>query len=343
LSPIPLRNVYYLLCYAWNHVQEAELVDVGQQDFRRMPDLLGHVLATAAARLVSRGLDRSYVPEESAVSGIKGKLDIGRTIRHRTMTTGRTYCRYDEFQHDILPNQILKATMGLLLGVPDLDTGVRDHLRGVHLHLGGVSEIRLERGHFNRVQIHRNNRLYHFVLQICRLIFDCVLVDERSGTSRFHDFLDDDARMGQVFEDFVYNFYEREQSDDDVSRPHIAWHGQEGTERDLRHLPIMRTDVVLQNRERKLVMDTKYYAEALKGRFGTEKVRSGHLYQVFSYLENLRPDASTRLEGMLLYPANAERFMLDYRLKGYRIRVGTLDLSQDWPIIHHDLLALLRS
>ena len=343
MNVIPLRNVYYLLCYAWNHVQEAALVDRGEQDFRRMSDLLGHVLATAASRLVSRGLDRNYVPEEDVVSGIRGKLDLTQTLRRRTMVRGRTFCRYDEFQHDILPNQILKATFLLLLRVPELDQSIRDHLRGVHRHLSGVSEIRLTRGDFNRVQIHRNNRLYHFVLQICRLIFDSVLVDEETGRTGFHDFLEDEARMGKVFEDFVYHFYEREQWADEVTRPHIDWHGKQGSERDLGYLPIMRTDVVLTNSERELVIDTKYYAQALKGWFGTDKVRSEHLYQVFAYLENLSPSADRPLEGMLLYPATKERFLMDYRLKGYRFRVATLDLGQPWQGIHSDLLALPRA
>jgi 5-methylcytosine-specific restriction enzyme subunit McrC len=341
---IPVRNVYYLLCYAWNHIREAELVDVSEQQFSRMSDLLGHVLATAAARLVSRGLDRNYVPEEGLVSGIKGKLDLARTIRRNTMTTGRTICRYDEFQHDILPNQILKATLRLLLGLPDIDPRIRDRLRGVHLHLVGVSEIRLAREHFNRVQIHRNNRLYHFVLHICRLIFDSVLVDEKSGRSRFHNFLEDEASMGRVFEDFVFNFYQREQADDAVSRPHIHWHGKQGSKKDLQQLPIMRTDVVLRNAKRTLVLDTKYYAKALlKGQFGTEKVRSGHLFQIFSYLDNLGPLEHVPMEGLLLYPVTKKGFHLDYRLRGYRIRVATLDLGQSWEGIHADLLALRLS
>jgi 5-methylcytosine-specific restriction endonuclease McrBC regulatory subunit McrC len=39
----------------------------------------------------------------------------------------------------------------------------------------------------------------------------------------------------------------------------------------------MRTDVVLEAEDRCLILDTKFYAEALKGRFEQKKVDSGHL------------------------------------------------------------------
>lgn len=340
MTAIPIRNIYYLLCYAWNHAQESELAQAGEEEFTRIQDLLGHVLATAAARLISRGLDRSYILEEAAVAGIRGKLEVAQTLKQRTLWSARTWCSFDEFHHDILPNQILKASLELLLRLEDLDGTVRDSVRQVYLHLPEVRRIRLRQEHFRRVQIHRNNRLYDFALRLCRLLFESMIVEEGTGRTRFHDFLYDDARMGQLFEDFVFNFYAREQSVDRVSRPHIKWHDARGSEHDLARLPIMRTDVVLTRAERILVIDTKFYGEALKGWFGGEKVRSGHLYQVFSYLENLAPRVQRSLEGLLVYPAAGGAFSFDYRLKGRRIRVVSLDLSRSWQDIHSDLLLL---
>ncbi|MFO7891762.1 MAG: restriction endonuclease, partial [bacterium] len=67
----------------------------------------------------------------------------------------------------------------------------------------------------------------------------------------------------------------------------------------------METDISLRSSTRKIIIDTKYYKEALKGNFNTEKVLSGHLYQLFSYIENQKkPDdpLTQNCEGILLYP-----------------------------------------
>ena len=341
MRAIPVRNIYYLLCYAWNHIQQRDVVDAGAEDFTNVVDMLGHVLATSAAHLASRGLDRSYVGREEQVAGVRGKLNLARTIKESTLFSARVYCTYDEFEQDILANQIVKASIDLLARVQGLDREIQERLRAVHLRFGAISEISLRAEHFRRVQVHRNNRLYDFVLRVCRLVYDNVGVDERNGTTRFHDFLEDEATMGRVFEDFVFNFYRREQDQYIVSRPYINWYEATASETDLAHLPIMKTDVVLRSDDRALVLDTKYYAEALKGSWGGEKVRSGHLYQVFSYLQNLAPVSHTPVDGMLLYPAVRERFHLRYVLGGKRIDVATIDLSLEWRHIHHDLLGFV--
>ena len=36
---IPVQNVYYLLCYAWDHVQEGDAVDVASEEFGGLVDL----------------------------------------------------------------------------------------------------------------------------------------------------------------------------------------------------------------------------------------------------------------------------------------------------------------
>jgi len=55
---IPIQNLYYLLCYAWNRLDEAELVNVGREDILTPQDLFAKVLIAGANRLLKKGLDR---------------------------------------------------------------------------------------------------------------------------------------------------------------------------------------------------------------------------------------------------------------------------------------------
>ena len=59
--PIPIANVYYLLCYAWGHVEESDVVRVDELGaLERVQDLMGKVLAEGTFRLIRRGIDRGY-------------------------------------------------------------------------------------------------------------------------------------------------------------------------------------------------------------------------------------------------------------------------------------------
>ena len=105
----------------------------------------------------------------------------------------------------------------------------------------------------------------------------------------------------------------------------------------------MEADVLLDAPDRRIIMDTKYYAEALGGRRGAGKLHSGNLYQLLAYLRNREATkpAGAPHEGILLYPEVDEPLAADIRLEGFRIQARTIDLGQDWRTIHRDMLNVI--
>ena len=92
---------------------------------------------------------------------------------------------------------------------------------------------------------------------------------------------------------------------------------------------------------RTIIIDAKFYREALAGRHG-QKVRSDHLYQIVTYLQNeiaRRPD--TEVAGMLLYPEVGRSLRLKYRLLGIPVLVSTVDLGKEWSTIEDELRQLI--
>ena len=73
----------------------------------------------------------------------------------------------------------------------------------------------------------------------------------------------------------------------------------------------------------------------------TGKLRSGNLYQLIAYLRNrqaTRP-AKAQHDGILLYPQlGNEPLRADVRLEGFRMQVQTVDLNQEWRLIHEEML-----
>ena len=340
---IPVRNIYYLLCYAWGHVREGETVDVGSEQFGGLVDLFAKVLNEGVSRLVSRGLDRDYLVVHEDIRGLKGKLDLATTVKRNLLLNGKTHCAFDELSHDVPQNRILKATLRQLTFVTGLNPRERRRAERLYRKLDAVSDVRLTASLFRTVRIHRNNRFYSFLLHLCRIIHENLLVNEEEGTAQFRDFREDEQKMGLVFEQFVKTFCERE-TDYRVSAPRIDWFGAEGSEADLRHLPGMKTDIVLRSPERTIIVDTKFYRSPLDTRYGVERAKSGHLYQIFAYVTNWAASASAgdpEPEGWLLYAAVDGDFDYRFELMGRRIRVCSIDLGQGWRGIERDLKGLV--
>ena len=344
---IPIANVYYLLCYAWGHAEESDEVRLKELDgLKRVHDLLGHVLAAGTFRLVRSGLDRGYREVREDLAGIRGKIAMSETASRALRCRGRVVCDLEELSYDVLHNRILRSTLGALLRVPDLDGDVRNRIRLAYRRIEGVSVVRLDRRLFGQLQLDRNRHCYRFLLSVCRLVYDYLLLDETSGEARFRDFRRDRARMWKLFEDFVTEFYRREQRDYRVNPGgrRIRWDDDGTADRHRARIPRMEGDVLLDSAKRRIIVDTKYYEKALTAYRGAGKLNSGHLYQLLAYLRNREATkAGPRHEGVLLYPMVRERLAVDLRLEGFSVRARSVDLGQPWPGIHREMLELIGS
>ena len=136
---IPIANIYYLLCYAWSHVDEQDVVRLEElEGLERVQDLLGKVLAEGTFRLIRRGIDRGYRDVREDLAGIRGKIAVGETAKRALRARGQVTCDFEELSHDVLHNRILRSTLGLLLRLPDLHSTVRAEVRNAYTKLDGV-------------------------------------------------------------------------------------------------------------------------------------------------------------------------------------------------------------
>ncbi|MCY4542808.1 MAG: hypothetical protein OXB95_10530 [Rhodobacteraceae bacterium] len=349
MKNIPILNIYYLLCYAWGRVQERDTIRLATlEDLSTVQDLLGKMLAHGVNHLIRRGIDRGYVERREDLAGIRGKLAVSETAKRALRLHGRTACDFEELSVDILPNQILRASLN---GLQDrrirLDRTVRADVSSAYRRLDGVSRIRLERKTFGQVQLGGNRRLYQFLLSVCRLLYESTLVDETTGQTSFRDFRRDEATMWALFEEFVAGFYEREQRVYGVNPRggrQIKWSDAcAEDEFNRRRIPSMFADVVLESAERRIILDTKYYKDALSpGRgSGAGKLKSENLYQLLAYLRNRQATCPQggRHDGILLYPqVDNEPLRARIRLEGFWIQARTVNLHQDWRLIHNEML-----
>ncbi|MHC4143593.1 MAG: 5-methylcytosine-specific restriction endonuclease system specificity protein McrC [Planctomycetota bacterium] len=342
-SKIPVKNIYYLLCYSWNTLAEGDVVDVSAVDSTELADLFASVLIAGTNHLLRRGLAQEYKTYEDDLASIRGRIDVATSARKQLLQHGKARCIYDELSVNTLPNRLIKSTVRHLSLVPDLDNALRKQLRLLYRELNDIDDVRLSRLAFRRVQLRRNARYYKFLLSICEIVAGSWLIDETTGEHRFRDFLRDPRQMARLYENFIHNFYQIERPDLDVRREVIKWMASSEDDKGLLYLPTMRTDISVRDGKRTLIIDAKYYREIFGTYHESERIHSGNLYQLFAYVKNLEarggPDA--KADGMLLYPAIDRKIRLSYEVQGHCISVCTLDLAQEWRNIRKELLDLV--
>ena len=94
---IPIQNIYFLLCYAWDKLEERELVDVDPVGVTELVDLFSRVLISGTNHLLKRGFDRNYVLHEEQTARLKGKIRFEAVVK-AGMPTATLPCEFDELQ-----------------------------------------------------------------------------------------------------------------------------------------------------------------------------------------------------------------------------------------------------
>ncbi|MDU0370752.1 hypothetical protein ACFPAF_10135 [Hymenobacter endophyticus] len=342
---IPIRNLYYLLCYAWNRLPDpGELQATATKEFHRPLELLTRLLLTATRRQLRQGLPVAYVEQVAELPELRGRVQLVPTIGRDLLRRGRAVCVFDELSPDTPLAQLVLGTLQQLGRSRRLPPVLRQEVRALLRRFPAavapaVSGAAALRGL-------RRQRLpgpLAFLLNLCELIQQSALpAPDEAGTFRFRDFRRDEALMARLFEQFVRNFYRLEQRQFRVLSETIQWQAAAAQPTDLALLPAMITDTTLESPARKIILDTKYYAAALRPRYDQQKLLAPHLYQLYAYLQNQPTRPGQQLEGILLYPAATQTLDVRYTLGGHPVRIVTINLAQPWPRIAADLLALAQ-
>jgi 5-methylcytosine-specific restriction enzyme subunit McrC len=244
---IPIENIYYLFCYAWDRFPEGRTIGVGTVESPRICDLFASVLLGGVKRIKRRGLDRGYIETQDDISGVRGRIVLADTLRRDLLRVGRANCRFDDLSYDILNNQIIKATISRLLDVHELDATLCQELSRVKRLFIEVTDIALSNSSFRRVQLSRNNGNYDLLIKICSLVQSALLPHEDGKGSKFSNILENKALMWDVFQAFVLNFFKAEQREFSVKSEYIRWDAVALNVESAQYLPVMRTDVTLRS------------------------------------------------------------------------------------------------
>lgn len=357
---IPIENLYYLLCYAWDVTDQLTKVKVDGEHSHSLENLLASVLTNACERLLRRGLVQEYLFREQEVEGIRGKLNLAETLKSHRYRQGKTICTIDELTNDVLINQLIYSTLKRLVRLDSLDEKVKQKVRKTASKFPHLKEVNVTARTFDRIKLNRNNRFYALVLNVCKLIWQSTLPDKnKEGRYEFIDFTEDEFCMNAVFEHFLMNFCKQHCKEEypEAHREEINFkltpYGmmfKEQVDEARRVLPVMETDITLFNpsTNKKHILDAKYYREALVSKYnGNKKIRREHLSQILSYVmnqENPQKPETMNADGTLVYPTVNEDFDFSYTYgdTNHHIHVRTVNLNQPWQKIEERVKEIVK-
>lgn len=334
---IPIRNIYYMLAYAYQSLSFSEYKKIDNEKFDNTISLYSEILMIGLPVLIRSGLLRDYIRINDRSTVIRGKIDINSSIKKNSLVDKKLIVIYDDFSEDILLNQILKATLVYLSKSTKLTKEKRRKFFSYLVYFSKVSDVELDLALWSKIQYNRHNIRYQFLVDICRFLYEQLLISE-GGDVNNHS-LEDEQRLSSLYEKFIYAFYKRETSYK-VTRPQIPWKVENGF---VDALPIMQTDIVLQHGDKTLIIDTKFYTENMVKRYevGKSKQKSANLYQIFTYVSNWIPRNNEVVSGMLMYARTVadEQPNHNYEINGSSISVVALNLNQEFEEIRTDLIA----
>lgn len=347
---VPIKNIYYMLCYAWDIADYADDTMCGTEEFDNIYNLLATILVKEVGLLLKRGFYKEYIQKTEITSHLKGQININDSIQQRTIKSMKMVCTYDEYSDNVLFNQIIKATLIDFLKYPYLDKDLQKKIRNILLSFNNIDLIDVQKKHFDMLTFHRNNLNYLIIINVCKLFKYGLIVDMNNGEKHFANFIKEE-QMQKIYEIFLLNFYKTnlDKSIYNVHAPYIQWKLDTNDNKwdglfDEEYSPgNRRTDIVVENKQKNIqfIIDAKYYKKTLVNKYYSEDeltYRTSHLNQIRGYL--LDSDYSGEKVGALLYPTldndlNKGKII---RIIGTPIIIKTINLNNPWQDLKNDLL-----
>lgn len=333
---IRIQNIYYMLAYAFQVLNEQGYRNIATEDFENTAELCAAILTRGISTQVKRGLGQAYIPKTETLSSLRGKIDISDSIKTQAFLKKQMVCSYDEFSVNSYMNRIIKSTVMILLK-SDISKARKKQLRKLMVFFDEVEPIDLHSVNWN-MQYNRNNQTYRMLITICYLVFKGLLQTQSDGTKKLMDFLDEQC-MHRLYEKFILEYYRKEHPEIAANASQIPWQLDDGIS-DM--LPVMQTDIMLSKGENILIIDAKYYARTTQRQYDKNTLHSNNLYQIFTYVKNKETELTGnphKVSGMLLYARTDEEIYpeQEYQMSGNRIEVRTLNLDTDFDQIRKQL------
>jgi 5-methylcytosine-specific restriction enzyme subunit McrC len=350
---IPVRNIWWLMLYAADLGKEAAPSLLAAEDLPEdIPDLVAEILARAVEQRQRRQLSTAFRQREAVLSRVRGRIDHLSTARRQLLAQGRIACRFEELTVDSPRNRYVRTaleTVARLVHKPALAHRCRGLAHG--LRRQGVVGEAPSRRQISSERFSLHDQADQSMLAAARLAMDLALPAEEAGP---HAVLDPQRCLHwlrRLYEKAIGGFYRFHLHEAEwvvsTGKP-LSWPLRDPTQGIAQVFPSMRTDIVIDRRDRpqRLVIDTKFTSVYGRGWYREQSLRAGYVYQLYAYLRSQEgqnnPAApwADSAAGLLLHPAINTEVDESVNIQGHRLRFATVDLTASHADLRTRLLQL---
>ena len=349
---IPIRNIWLLLLYASklysdDHAQLAGVEEAPDE----LPQLVANLLADAVDQRVNSPLTSAFQRTQSDLRRVRGRINVRRTVTRSLLSKGLVACSFDNLTVDTPRNRLaMEALLGISKLVPDHQLRSRCRRLAHCLERMGVEargSVAQDPGIDNFNRNDKNDRRFVYA---ARLAMTLALPRHRAGPEPVHAPQLSAGQFRELFEAAAGGLYK-------AALPSISWTVKTGTHLSwpvssaspgmTQLLPGMKTDIMIDDLQtgRRTIIDTKFTSILGSAHHGTERFKSGHLYQLYTYLrsqECTEDPMTLTSSGILLYPSTGQIINESMTLHGHTIALATIDLTASPKEIRDSFLAAIH-
>lgn len=338
-----IKNVFYMLSYAFQGLRKDEEARIASEEYHNTADLLCAVLNLAVSSLLKRGLHKEFTSVEEDLRTVKGKIMLTDTMRNYSKGNKVIACEHDDFNEDNAFNRIILCTLLQFAKTDHVKPERKKETRRIIPYFSGVRQVSPRDIRWNAIEFRSNNREYQLVINICYFALKSLLLTTEVGEYRLNGFIDD-QHMHRLYEKFILEYYRKHYPELHANPAQVTWDLEEGVE--VAFLPKMITDVSLFYKEKRLIIDAKFYSSEIEKHLGREVYHSSNLYQIHSYVKNADKAGDGRVSGMLLYAktdSGVDMSETPFKIGGNEFSVLQLDLNQPFASISKKLNSIAES
>ena len=336
---ILIRNIYYMLAYAFSDLRKQDYQLVGGEDFEHISDLMAEILTNSTSFLLKRGLYREYITSHQSLPTLRGKLDVVRSARNLAVGKQLLECEVDDLSENNIFNQIIKTGLVLLAQDKDVTKPRRDAIKKILPFFSTIDMLNPSAIPWTTIHYQRSNQLYELPIHICAYVINRSLIDPNQEKQKLMMFSEEN--FNRLYEKFVLEYYRRHHSELKPNADVIDWNFDTAQSTGWEYLPKMITDITLHKGEKTLIIDTKFYSQILRAKFDKNTYNSNNFYQISAYIANMDVHHTGNVSGMLLYAQTDNESIPDskFQMRGSasKIYVRTLDLNQEFTNIRERL------
>lgn len=343
VGKIPVHNLWLLMLYAAEFKHKGRSLSSIEDNPDDIPDLVAEVLAEMVAQRLRRNLNFNYEMKNEVLSRVRGRIDFLYTARHQLLQRGKIACRFEALNLDVPRYRYVRHALEKIAPLVKKQA-LRSQCAGLAqiFRQLGVKGLPPTDAEAQSLRYNHYNKEDKPIVDVAHLALNLALLNEGKGNKVFLSPNREEHWVRKLFEKAVLGFYKIKLASEDwkVHAPHYHWPVESSTAGIKDILPIMRTDIVLENKEQRIVIDTKFTSIIKSSQYKDEILKSGYIYQIYAYLRSQEKEAdplSYKACGLLLHPAIDQCVDESALIQGHDIRFATVNLATDAKFIRNRL------